>query len=50
MLLSNILLFRVIRDKKTGKNKGFGFLSFGDPLDMARALTEMNGFLNSFIE
>ena len=34
---------RVIRDKGTGKSKGFGFVSFGDPYDMAKALREMNG-------
>ncbi|KAF0991724.1 hypothetical protein HZS_6113, partial [Henneguya salminicola] len=34
---------RVIRDKKTHKSKGFGFLSFKDPKDYMNALKEMNG-------
>jgi hypothetical protein len=34
---------KVVRDGKTGKSKGFGFVSFADPYDMAKALREMNG-------
>jgi RNA recognition motif-containing protein len=34
---------RVIRDKRTGKSKGFGFVSFMDANDFVRALREMNG-------
>ncbi|KAI5659952.1 hypothetical protein M9H77_28745 [Catharanthus roseus] len=34
---------RVIRDKRTGKTKGFGFVSFANPLDLAAAMKEMNG-------
>ncbi|OVA02383.1 RNA recognition motif domain [Macleaya cordata] len=34
---------RVVRDKRTGKTRGFGFVSFGNPLDLAAALKEMNG-------
>ncbi|VFQ62884.1 unnamed protein product [Cuscuta campestris] len=34
---------RVVRDKRTGKTKGFGFVSFSNPLDLAAALKEMNG-------
>jgi len=34
---------RVVRDKRTGKTKGFGFVSFLDPHDMASAIKEMNG-------
>ncbi|KAI3934163.1 hypothetical protein MKW92_043155 [Papaver armeniacum] len=30
-------------DKRTGKTRGFGFVSFGNPLDLAAALKEMNG-------
>jgi len=34
---------RVIRDKKTGKSRGYGFVSFGDPNDFANAVKDMNG-------
>ncbi|PQP94721.1 RNA-binding protein 42 [Prunus yedoensis var. nudiflora] len=34
---------RVVRDKRTGKTKGFGFVSFANPSDLAGALKEMNG-------
>jgi len=34
---------KVIRDKRTQKTKGFGFVSFLDPFDCARALKEMAG-------
>ncbi|XP_074292803.1 uncharacterized protein LOC141619684 [Silene latifolia] len=34
---------RVVRDKRTGKTKGYGFVSFANPLDLAAALKEMNG-------
>jgi len=34
---------KVIRDKRTQKTKGFGFVSFLDPFDCAQALKEMNG-------
>ncbi|KAG2295172.1 hypothetical protein Bca52824_041841 [Brassica carinata] len=34
---------KVIRDKRTGKTKGYGFVSFLDPADLAAALKEMNG-------
>ncbi|KAL9235161.1 hypothetical protein vseg_009948 [Gypsophila vaccaria] len=34
---------RVVRDKRTGKSKGYGFVSFANPLDLAGALKEMNG-------
>eukprot|EP01071_Lankesteria_metandrocarpae_P001334 Lankesteria_metandrocarpae@DN1479_c0_g1_i1.p1 len=33
---------RVVRDKRTGKSRGYGFVSFGDPHDMLKALTEMD--------
>jgi len=34
---------KVIRDKRTNKTKGFGFISFKDPSDFTRAMREMNG-------
>ncbi|GAB4855352.1 hypothetical protein Ancab_023973 [Ancistrocladus abbreviatus] len=34
---------RVVRDKRTGKTKGYGFVSFANPSDIAAALKEMNG-------
>lgn len=33
---------RVVRDKRTGKTKGYGFVSFTDPNDMLKAIKEMN--------
>lgn len=34
---------RVVRDHKTHKTKGYGFISFKDPVDYTRAMREMNG-------
>ena len=34
---------RVVRDKRSGKTKGYGFVSFADTSDLAVALKEMNG-------
>jgi len=34
---------KVIRDKRSNKTKGFGFVSFKDPNDFTRAMREMNG-------
>ncbi|CBI22379.3 unnamed protein product, partial [Vitis vinifera] len=34
---------KVVRDKRTGKTRGYGFVSFSNPLDLAAALKEMNG-------
>jgi len=34
---------KVLRDKKTGKSRGYGFVSFMDPHDFIRALKEMQG-------
>ncbi|KAI4301973.1 hypothetical protein L6164_035202 [Bauhinia variegata] len=33
----------VVTDKRTGKTKGYGFVSFANPSDLAAALKEMNG-------
>jgi len=34
---------KVIRDKRTSKTKGYGFVSFGQPEDMIAALREVQG-------
>jgi len=34
---------RVLRDKRSKKSRGYGFVSFLDPNDMVRALKTMNG-------
>uniref|UniRef100_A0A3Q7FZ71 RRM domain-containing protein n=1 Tax=Solanum lycopersicum TaxID=4081 RepID=A0A3Q7FZ71_SOLLC len=34
---------KVLRDKRTGKTRGFGFVSFSSPVDFAAALKGMNG-------
>ncbi|THD27929.1 RNA binding protein 42 [Fasciola hepatica] len=34
---------RVVRDKRTGRSRGYGFVSFSDPADFTRAMREMNG-------
>ncbi|KAG1353945.1 RNA-binding protein 42 [Cocos nucifera] len=34
---------RVVRDKRTGKTKGYGFVSFANASDLTTALKEMNG-------
>ena len=34
---------KVVRDKRTGKSKGYGFVSFLEPNDFIRAFKEMNG-------
>lgn len=36
---------KVIRDRRTHKTKGYGFISFSDPTDYTRAMREMNGEL-----
>ena len=33
---------KVIRDRRTGKTKGYGFVSIMDPNDFLKALKEMN--------
>ncbi|GAB1606109.1 RNA-binding protein 42-like [Argonauta hians] len=34
---------KVVRDKRSNKTKGYGFVSFRDPNDFVRAMREMNG-------
>lgn len=34
---------KVIRDRRTNKSKGYGFISFGEPQDFIRAMKEMDG-------
>lgn len=34
---------KVVRDRRTNKTKGFGFVSFTDPADFTRAMKELNG-------
>jgi len=33
----------VLREKQTGKSRGYGFVSFLDPFEGLKALREMNG-------
>ncbi len=35
---------RVIRDMDTGRSRGFGFVELGPSEDMARAISQLNGF------
>ncbi|KAK9720523.1 hypothetical protein K7432_004103 [Basidiobolus ranarum] len=39
----SLLKVKVVRDKRSTKSKGYGFLSFHDPTDFAKAWKEMNG-------
>lgn len=43
----SLLRAKVIRDKRSSKTRGYGFVSFRDAKDFARAVKEMNG-MNSF--
>lgn len=38
-----MILIEVIRDKRTNKTKGYGFVSFVDGNDFAKAIKEMQG-------
>ncbi|CDW55272.1 RNA binding protein 42 [Trichuris trichiura] len=40
---SSFIQAKVVRDKRTNKTKGYGFVSFKDPQDFIRALREMDG-------
>ncbi|XP_071959149.1 RNA-binding protein 42-like [Antedon mediterranea] len=39
----SFLKAKVVRDKRNGKTKGYGFVSFKDPNDFVQAMREMNG-------
>jgi len=39
----SFLKARVVRDKRSGKTRGYGFVSFKDSQDYIRAMREMNG-------
>ncbi|XP_017786547.1 PREDICTED: RNA-binding protein 42-like [Nicrophorus vespilloides] len=39
----SFLRAKVIRDKRTNKTKGYGFVSFKEPGDFTKAMKEMNG-------
>jgi hypothetical protein len=39
----SFLKAKVVRDKRSNKTKGFGFVSFKDPQDFIKAMKEMNG-------
>ncbi len=41
----SFLKARVVRDPKTGRTKGFGFVSFGKSDDYLQALKEMHGLI-----
>ncbi len=36
---------RVVRDKRSGKTKGYGFVSYSSPQDYSQAMKEMNGMI-----
>ena len=40
---SSFNMARVVRDRRTGKTRGYGFVSFSQPKDFLSALKEMNG-------
>lgn len=40
---ASVVKAKVVRDKRTNKSRGFGFVSFSDPDDYFQAAREMNG-------
>ena len=39
----SLLKTKVVRDNRTGKSKGFGFVSFGNSNDYIKAFKDLNG-------
>ncbi|KAK3740566.1 hypothetical protein QZH41_014961, partial [Actinostola sp. cb2023] len=39
----SFLKAKIVREKKSSKSKGYGFVSFKDPNDFVKAMREMNG-------
>ena len=37
---------KVVRDKRSNKTKGYGFVSFKSPDDFTKAIKEMNGMMD----
>lgn len=42
----SFLKAKVVRDKRSNKTKGYGFVSYKDPQDFIKAMREMNGKVN----
>ena len=40
---------KVVRDKRSNKTKGYGFVSFKSPDDFTKAIKEMNGRINKIV-
>ena len=40
---------KVVRDKRSNKTKGYGFVSFKSPDDFTKAIKEMNGETETFL-
>jgi RNA recognition motif-containing protein len=40
---SSFQMARVVKDRRTGKTRGYGFVSLTNPTDFLNALKEMNG-------
>ena len=38
---------KVVRDKRSNKTKGYGFVSFKSPDDFTKAIKEMNGEIDN---
>ena len=42
-MVITLLYYQVVRDKRTAKSKGYGFVCFANPRDLVAALKKMNG-------